>query len=54
MKGVGVPGHWDEDLTYKVEEWKQAVADDVTRLGYWDWVEYRVEQMAIDQDVREV
>ena len=35
--------HWDENPDYPVANWKLEVANDETRLGYWDWVEDRQE-----------
>ena len=32
-------GHWGEHPDHKVEDWKQEVANDETRLGYWEWLE---------------
>ena len=31
--------HWAEAPGYPVADWKAAVANDETRLGYWDWIE---------------
>ena len=34
------PGdHWGEEIDFPVENWQDQVANDETRLGYWDWVE---------------
>lgn len=30
---------WSEDSDYPVADWQHEVAEDNTRLGYWDWVE---------------
>lgn len=32
---------WDEDPEYPVSDWRYAVNNDDTRLGYWDWVNTR-------------
>jgi len=29
---------WDEHPAHPVEHWQYAVANDYTRLGYWEWV----------------
>lgn len=29
---------WGQDPDYPLEDWQSEVADDNTRLGYWDWV----------------
>jgi hypothetical protein len=29
---------WGEHPTYKMIDWRDAVARDETRLGYWSWV----------------
>lgn len=36
-------GHWDSNPDYPVSDWKREVANDATRLGYWDWVEHKQE-----------
>ncbi len=30
--------HWDVHPNYPVEDWQYEVANDDTRLGYWEWV----------------
>ena len=30
--------HWDVHPNYPLEEWQYEVANDDTRLGYWEWV----------------
>jgi len=30
--------HWSEDPDYPVEDWQYKVANNDTRLGYWEWV----------------
>lgn len=30
--------HWDEDPQHCLEDWRGEVANDDTRLGYWEWV----------------
>lgn len=36
-------GHWDEQQGYPVVDWKAAVTNDETRLGYHDWAEQQSE-----------
>ncbi len=43
-------GSWGSHPRHPVEDWQAEVADDETRLGYWDWLEQRI---AIDQDDNE-
>jgi hypothetical protein len=31
-------GHWGEHPEHTVSEWRWAVGNGDTRLGYWDWV----------------
>jgi hypothetical protein len=31
-------GHWGEDSQYILADWQHEVANDTTRLGYWEWV----------------
>lgn len=31
-------GMWGEHPDYPVQDWQSQVADDDTRLGYWQWV----------------
>ncbi len=35
--------HWSADPLYSVFDWRQEVASDSTRLGYWDWVKAQKE-----------
>jgi hypothetical protein len=34
---------WEPDTLFTIAEWKQEVAANITRLGYWDWVEAQYE-----------
>lgn len=36
-------GTWGETEHYPVEDWRYEVANDDTRLGYWDWVMTQME-----------
>lgn len=36
-------GYWGTHAKYTLEDWKLEVANNDTRLGYWDWVEAREE-----------
>lgn len=36
-------GIWDEDEDYPVADWQDEVANNDTRLGYWEWVHHRKE-----------
>lgn len=31
-------GVWGEHPTYPVQRWREAINQDATRLGYWEWV----------------
>lgn len=31
--------HWDENSEYPLSDWKEEVANNETRLGYWDWID---------------
>ncbi len=31
-------GHWNEHLEYPLADWKHEIANDNTRLGYWEWL----------------
>lgn len=35
--------NWIEHSDYPISAWKEAVAKDSTRLGYWDWVDSQLE-----------
>lgn len=35
---MDVLDYWGEDPDYPVSDWQREVAQDYTRLGYWDWV----------------
>ena len=43
---------WDDDPDYPVAGWQDEVANDDTRLGYWQWVEAQREWQST-YDVRE-
>jgi len=30
--------YWGEDPDYPLEDWRYEVANNDTRLGYWEWV----------------
>lgn len=34
-------GYWEERPEHKLETWQYEVANDDTRMGYWDWVDAR-------------
>lgn len=34
---------WSEDPEHPVADWKYEVANDDTRLGYWEWVGHQKE-----------
>jgi hypothetical protein len=41
---LGPLDYWnDEDPDYPCDDWKYEVANDDTRLGYWEWVAARGE-----------
>ena len=40
--------HWETHPDYPVEDWKNEVADDVTRLSYIDWVNHEIEMHDAD------
>lgn len=42
-------GHWDSDPCFPVEDWQAEVANNETRIGYWAWVENRID-MAEEED----
>jgi hypothetical protein len=35
-------GHWGEHPDFPVSDWQDEVASDETRLGYWIWVEVKI------------
>jgi hypothetical protein len=40
-------GYWDgEHPEYTLADWRQLVAENDTRLGYWEWVLANVEATA--------
>jgi hypothetical protein len=41
-------GHWGEHPDHPVADWQAEVANDETRLGYWYWVEARLD--SADED----
>ena len=42
---------WASDPNYPVDEWQYEVAEDSTRLGYWDWVVHSYEAAAGDERI---
>jgi len=40
---VTIMSIWIEHRDHPIKDWKEAVANDSTRLGYWDWVDSMVE-----------
>lgn len=34
-------GYWGEHPEHSVEEWLDEIANNDTRMGYWDWVDAR-------------
>lgn len=42
--------YWAENPDYPIEDWKLEVANDDTRLGYWDWVDSLIEQKEIQRE----
>jgi len=36
-------GSWGEHPEHSLEDWRYEVANDDTRLGYWEWVAHRIE-----------
>lgn len=43
----GVPNIWGEEGLFPLDDWRIAVANDDTRLGYWDWV---LHQMIVEEE----
>lgn len=37
-------GIWGSHLDYPLEDWKYEVTNNDTRMGYWNWVESKIEQ----------
>ena len=36
---LGEPDYWTEDDQYPLRDWQEAVTQDYTRMGYWQWVD---------------
>lgn len=47
---AGPDDYWGEDARFPREDWVAAVANDDTRLGYWEWVAARREEESGDSD----
>jgi hypothetical protein len=43
-------GHWAQHPEYSLSDWKWAVTNEDTRLGYWAWV---ADNLDADEDVAE-
>lgn len=39
VKKIKEENFWDEYPDYPLEDWKYEVANNDTRLGYWEWIE---------------
>lgn len=39
------PGSWDENPVYLRADWKAEVGNGDTQLGYWDWVEHKLDAL---------
>jgi hypothetical protein len=37
-------GHWGYHPDFPVKDWRHEVADNDTRLGYWEWIAARMEE----------
>ncbi len=44
---------WGSDPLYPVGDWQYEVANDETRLGYWEWVENQRDAEDCGDDPRE-
>lgn len=42
-------GHWGCDPRHPVSDWQHEVSEDETRLGYWDWLENKLENDADEE-----
>jgi hypothetical protein len=40
-------GYWSEYPDYPVNDWKDDVANDGTKQGYWEWVEAQEEEREV-------
>lgn len=40
------PDYWDDHRNFPARDWQFAVGNGDTRLGYWDWVETKLEEWA--------
>ena len=43
------PYWYEENKKYPINDWKTEVWDGDTRLGYWDWVEAKIESEVVDE-----
>ena len=43
-------GTWGEHPDFPSSDWQDEVADDATRLGYWDWVEAQIDALEDSND----
>lgn len=51
MKQYG--GRWGEHPDYPVDDWREEVANNDTRLGYWEWVESQIRMNSYDAETRD-
>jgi len=42
--------YWSSDPQFPVETWQWEVSEDATRMGYWDWVDYKRESEPDDTE----
>ena len=43
-------GVWEMHPEHSLEDWQYEVANDDTRLGYWEWVACQIEQALGEDD----
>jgi hypothetical protein len=41
---MALESHWDVCSQYPLEDWRNEVANNDTRLGYREWVEHQLER----------
>lgn len=45
-------GYWSEHPEYPEGMWKEQIADNMTRLGYWLWVKTKIGESKDEENVR--
>lgn len=46
----GPNGTWGEHPLWPVADWREEISNDDTRIGYWEWVEGKIDMLPLCVD----